>query len=149
MRKNDLQGDTRLLGERLDISIKCSTIDEYKVEFLNLHSEMKSWRKVADQYGIYPNMARMISQGYDPGNRIRKLLRLPMKDKFEVCPKCKLPMRKGHQCQAKKRNRLSINLDDPGSAARSIMKYMNLDSVEVLIEMLMEEQIEELQERNQ
>ena len=146
MRKNDLQGGTRPPEAQLDKLIECSTINGYRVEFLNLHSELKSWRKVADRYGIYPNMARMISQGYDPGNRIRKLLRLPMKDKFEVCPKCKLPMRKGHECQAKKRNRLSINLDNPGSAARSIMKYMDLDLVEVLIEMLMEGKIDVLEE---
>ena len=46
----------------------------------------------------------------------------------------------------KKRNRLSINLDNPGSAARSIMKYMDLDLVEVLIEMLMEGKIDVLEE---
>jgi len=143
MRKNDLQGGTRPPEAQLDKLIECSTINGYRVEFLNLHSELKSWRKVADQYGIYPNMARMISQGYDPGNRIRKLLRLPMKDKFEVCPKCKLPMRKGHQCQAKKRNRLSINLDNPESAGRGIMKHMDSGMVDDLIVILMEKMLRE------
>ena len=142
MRKNDLQTGRA----SLEPTVYCRDVDSYKTAFLAQHEIIRSWRKIADQYGIYPNMARMISQGYDPGNKIRKKLRLPMKDKFEVCPKCKLPMRKGHQCQAKKRNRLSINLDNPGSAARSIMKYMDLDLVEVLIEMLMEEQINILME---
>ena len=72
-----------------------------------------------------------------------------MKDKFEVCPRCESPMKKDHRCSGgdhKKRNRLSINLDDPMSAAKSIMKHMNLDSVAMMIEMLMEEKIDKLRE---
>jgi len=142
VRKNDLQTGRASLAS----IVYYGDIESYKTAFLALHEEIRSWRKIADRYGIYPNMARMISRGYDPGNKIRKKLRLPMKDKFEVCPKCKLPMGKNHKCQAKKRNRLSINLDNPGSAVRSIIKHMDLDSVEVMIEMLMEEKINILKE---
>ncbi len=132
MRKNDLQTDRGKVGS----VVYYGSVDAYKTAFLAQHEIIRSWRKIADQYGIYPNMARMISQGYDPGNKIRKLLRLPMKDKFEVCPKCKLPMRKGHQCQTKKRNRLSINLDNPWSAARSIQNNMEPEVINEVIELL-------------
>lgn len=129
MCKNDLQTGRASLAP----IVYYRDIDAYKTAFLALHEEIRSWRKIADQYGIYPNMARMISQGYDPGNKIRELLRLPMKDKFEVCPKCKLPMRKNHKCQAKKRNRLSINLNNPESAAKSIMNYMDREGIKEMV----------------
>ena len=134
MRKNDLQTGRASLAS----IVYYRDIDAYKTAFLALHEEIRSWRKIAESYEIYPNMARMISRGHDPGNKIRELLRLPLKDKFEVCPKCELPMGKNHKCQAKKRNRLSINLDNPGSAARSIIKHMKLNTVEELIEILEE-----------
>ncbi len=143
MRKNDLQVDTSPEATGFDELIKCGTINEYQVKFVNIYSELKSWRRVAEPYGIYPNMARMISQGYDPGNKIRAKLRLPKKVKVEVCSKCG-DLHPQKRCSGKKgpkRNRLSINLDNPGSASRSIIKHMDLDIVRALIEMLMEEKI--------
>ena len=66
-----------------------------------------------------------------------------------VCDRCGLvhTIKRCKSSNHKKRNRLSINLDNPGSAARSIMKYMDFDSVEVMIEMLMEERIDVLRKR--
>lgn len=111
-------------------------------------------------------------------NRLRKRLGLPFIKIVTACPDCnevhlsgcpnvELPTRgktavvpicdrcgvvhitkRCSSANRKKRNRLSINLDDPGSAARSIMKHMDFDLIEVLIEMLMEERINVLKEGN-
>jgi hypothetical protein len=41
------------------------------------HTATQSWRKTAQKYGLFPNMARMIAMGYEPGPRIRARLGLP------------------------------------------------------------------------
>jgi hypothetical protein len=61
-----------------------SNIQSYQVAFLVKHEQGESWRKIAMQHGLYPNMARLIAQGHEPGNRIRKKLNLPLKS--EVIP---------------------------------------------------------------
>ena len=137
MRKNDLQGARASLG----LTVYYGDIDSYKTAFTALHEEIRSWRRIAEPYDLYPNMARMIANGYDPGNKIREKLRLPMKDKFEVCPRCENPMKKDHRCSGgdhKKRNRLSINLEDPFSAGKSIMNHMDSEMVNDLIVVLMD-----------
>jgi len=53
------------------------TINDYKAAFLRFYEIDKSWWKVADRYGIHPNMARLIAKGHQPGNKIRAKLGLP------------------------------------------------------------------------
>jgi len=128
--------------------------DENLRERLDLeYNVFGSYGKLARHYGVSKGLIYKIIQfGHIPTKpEIRKKLGLIEQRMMDACLKCgryHYP-KKCIGGKHKKRNRLSINLDNPGSAARSIMKYMNLDSVEVLIEMLMEEQIEKLQERNQ
>ena len=54
-------------------------IIEYQRYFLAKHETLKSWRKVGEPYGLFPDTVRMIASGYDPGNTVRERLRLPPK----------------------------------------------------------------------
>jgi hypothetical protein len=47
------------------------------LDLQNKHLETHSWRETAKDYGIFPSMARLLSLGYKPGKKIRKLLDLP------------------------------------------------------------------------
>ena len=129
-RSNDMNTDENL-RERLDF--------EYNV--------YGSYGGLSRHYGVSKGLIYKIIQfGHIPTKpEIRKNLNLPEKKTIEACIKCgRYHIQK--RCSGgkyKKRNRLSINLDNPGSAARSIMKYMDLDLVEVLIEMLKEGKIDE------
>lgn len=53
------------------------TIEQVRVDLQKSHSETQSWRKTAKPYGIFPSMARMIAEGYEPGKKIRDKLKLP------------------------------------------------------------------------
>jgi hypothetical protein len=55
-----------------------SKIQAYQVCFLAKHQKGESWRKIAVKYGLHPNMARLIANGYEPGNKIRKKLNLSL-----------------------------------------------------------------------
>jgi hypothetical protein len=106
-------------------------------------------------------------------NKLRKRLGLPFIKTITACPDCneihlsgcpdaEMPTRgktaivpvcgrcgivhTTKRCTSsnnKKRNRLSINLDDPGSAGKSIRKHMDSEKVNDLIVVLMEEMLRE------
>lgn len=56
-------------------------LDQLYLELQESHEISKSWRNTAAPYGLHPSMARMIANGYIPGNRIRKKLGLPEQSK--------------------------------------------------------------------
>ena len=53
------------------------TLEGLRTRIADSYASVGSWRKVAAPYGIHPNMARMIANGYQPGLKIRRLLGLP------------------------------------------------------------------------
>jgi hypothetical protein len=115
------------------------SLNAYKNAFLAEHAKVASWRKVAEPYKIHPNMARMIANGYDPGNRIREKLRLPDKEAVEMCPECGKVLTPYHRCGSNHRiPRIAIRLDNSESAARSIIKHMDPGVVTELVELLQE-----------
>ena len=117
------------------------SIDAYKTAFSANHAQVASWRKVAEPYSIHPNMARMIANGYDPGNRIREKLRLPKKQAIESCAKCGYvhsTKRCSNGDHRPRPPRISIRLDSPESAARSIERHMEPENVDQLIGLLQE-----------
>lgn len=84
MRKNDLQA----LLTSVDNVSYLSTVGAYRKRFLTDHKKFKSWRKVAEPFGLCANMARLISMGYIPGSKIRAKLNLPAHKPAPVCPSC-------------------------------------------------------------
>ena len=125
--------------------------DESLRERLDLeYNVFGSYGALAKHYGVSKGLIYKIIQfGHIPSKPgIRKKLKLPELKKVEVCINCGV-VHTNKRCSRgnhKKRNRLSINLDNPESAARSIIKHMDFDLVEVLLEMLMEEKINKLME---
>lgn len=114
-------------------------IQSYEKHFILRHSEIHSWREVARPYGdgLKPNMARMIANGYDPGNKIRQeVLRLPPKEKVETCKECGKVHIKKHPRKSKRKPRVAIRLDNPASAARSIKGHMERGKIEELVRLL-------------
>jgi hypothetical protein len=108
------------------------------IELQQRHESTKSWRDAAEPYGIFPSMARMLANGYEPGYKIRKKLNLPAVVPVEVCPTCgEAPLAKHHRCNGRpprpRRPRLAIRLDDPASAARSIRRHMTGDNIKALL----------------
>ena len=63
-------------------------IEGYRKQFLRDYKNKRSWRKVAKEYKLHPNMARMIANGYDPGKKIRGVLGLPPRQEVDPCPRC-------------------------------------------------------------
>ena len=53
------------------------TLEQLSHDMRRQHEICKSWRKVAQSYGIFPDTARLIAGGYEPGKKIRKRLGLP------------------------------------------------------------------------
>lgn len=116
------------------------SLDAYKNAFLAEHEKVKSWRVVVDNkpYKIYPNMARLIAKGYDPGNKIRRILHLPDKQAVEVCH-CGVAHTTKRCTSSNHRPRpprIAIRLDNPESAARSIQKHMDPELMAELVELL-------------
>ncbi len=135
MRKNDLQGASRLPGEVLYLG----DIHAYEKRFLAVHTELKSWRDVAEPYDIHPSMARLIAKGHDPGTKIRAKLHLPAKQAVEVCTKCGVAhiTKRCTNSNGKSRPpRIAIRLDNPDSAAASIKGHMDRDRINELVELL-------------
>ena len=133
MRKKNLHAPKGSAGAVLYLD----SLDAYKNAFMAKHDKVSSWRKVAGPYGIHPSMARMIANGYDPGNRIREKLRLPDKEAVEICPKCGKVLTLYHRCGSNHRiPRLAIRLDNPESAALSIQNNMDPDMMAELIDLL-------------
>lgn len=56
-------------------------------ELRKLHKETQSWRKTGARYGINPAMARLLVNGYEPGQKIRKQLGLP---EYRSVPPCSI-----------------------------------------------------------
>jgi len=52
-------------------------LDQISSDLRELHNTTNSWRLTGDRYDLHPSMARLIANGYIPGNRIRKKLGLP------------------------------------------------------------------------
>lgn len=85
MRKNDLQADSQGVGA----IPYYSHIKEYQSAFIASYAERKSWEKVAEPYpGLHRSMARMIANGYQPGKKIRAVLRLNPLLPAPVCSVC-------------------------------------------------------------
>ena len=78
-RKIDLQGLSSPVASILDYS----NVQSYQLLFLAKYQEEGTWRNVAKQYGLYPNMTRLIAYGHQPGNKIRKKLGLPPRSEVE------------------------------------------------------------------
>ena len=53
-------------------------LEQLSHDLQNSHEITHSWRKTARPYDLYPSMARLIANGYDPGPRIRRKLGLPL-----------------------------------------------------------------------
>lgn len=134
MRKKHLHAQKEGLGDDLYLG----SLEAYKNAFMTEHASGQSWWKlVANKpYKIYPNMARLIAKGYDPGNRIRREMRLPDKQAVQVCKECGEVHIKKHPRKYKKRNRIAIRLDNPESAVRSIKGHMEQGKIDQLIELL-------------
>ena len=123
------------------INLYLDSLDAYKNAFLTNHDELKSWRKVAEPYKIYPSMARMIANGHSPGNKIRSKLGLPPMDKVPVCRTCGI-VHTTKRCIGTNHRprppRIAIRLDNPESAVRSIKGHMDSEVIAELIEILQE-----------
>jgi hypothetical protein len=114
-------------------------IHAYQKRFIVRHNEIHSWRKVALPYGdgLKPNMARLIANGYDPGNKIRGVLRLPDKQAFEVCKECGKTLTKYHDCKTSPRSpRIAVSKTDMKRAAASILNNVDPELVKELVEIL-------------
>ncbi len=133
-RKKNLQADSR----DLSTLIYPTHVDGYKTLFSALYVDLKSWRRVAKPYKIYPNMARLIARGYDPGNKIRHELRLPEKQAVEVCEECGEIHFKKHPKKVTRPPRIAIRLDNPESAAASIKGHMDQAAIRELRELIKE-----------
>ena len=117
--------------------------DENLQETLNLeYVYFGSYGRVAENYGVSKGLIyKIIKYGHIPTKpEIRKRLNLPELKMVTSCLKCgSIHSRK--RCSSgnhKKRNRLSINLDDPFSAGKSIMNHMEDEKVNDLIVVLMD-----------
>ena len=136
MRKKNLHAPNGNVGAILYLD----SLDAYKNAFLAEHDNVSSWRRVARPYDLHPNMARLIANGYDPGNKIREKLRLPDKEAVEMCPECGKVLTLYHRCGSNNHRvpRIAIRLDNPGSAAASIKGYMDQAVIRELRELLEE-----------
>ena len=72
MRKQHLQ----VLFRRAFDEMGFYTISAWEIYFSAKYEKVKSWRKVAEPYKISPNMARLIADGHEPGDKIRAILGL-------------------------------------------------------------------------
>lgn len=54
-----------------------TTLPELRCTIQAMYAEVKSWQKVGEAYGINKAMARLIANGYQPGNKVRKIFGLP------------------------------------------------------------------------
>jgi hypothetical protein len=135
MRKKDLQAHQGSANGKVYLP----DIDAYKNHFILRHNEIPSWRKVAKEYGLHPNMARMIANGYDPGRKIRKVLGLPPRQEVDPCPKCG-SVHTTKRCTSgnhKPRSpRIAISKVDAKRAAQSIMNNLDEETINELIEIL-------------
>ena len=61
---------------------------------------------------------------------------MPELQLLPICPDCNKQMTDNHKCKAIRPPRLSIRLDDPQSAAKSIAKHMYPEAIAELIELL-------------
>lgn len=125
--------------------------DENLRERLDLeYNVFGSYGALAKHYGVSKGLIYKIIQfGHIPSKPgIRKKLKLPELKKVEACIKCGEfhPQKRCSGGNHKKRNRLSINLDNPGSAARSIIKHMDFDLIMSLILLLLEKRKNVLKE---
>lgn len=77
--KTDLQRQMGLTASALNYS----NVYSYRLLFLAKYQQEGTWRNVAKQYGLHPNMVRLIAYGHRPGNKIRKKLNLPLKSEIE------------------------------------------------------------------
>ncbi|HMN11816.1 MAG TPA: hypothetical protein PKD55_05770 [Bellilinea sp.] len=59
------------------MSVPLLTLEHLSYEMREQHKISRSWRKVAEPYGIFPDTARLIAKGYEPGKKIRERLGLP------------------------------------------------------------------------
>ncbi len=120
------------------------SVEAYQNAFLAEYASGRSWWKIVSDkpYTIFPNMARLISKGYDPGNKIRRELRLPDKQAVEVCPSCGV-VHTTKRCTSTNGSkprppRIAIRLDKPPSAATTILEHMDREKVNELVELLKE-----------
>ena len=60
------------------------TLEQLCREMQNKHTEVHSWQKVGDCYGINKATARLVANGYEPGKKVRRLLGLPEEARVNV-----------------------------------------------------------------
>ncbi len=111
--------------------------DENLQKTLDLeYRDFGSYGKLAKHYGVNKGLIYKIIQfGHIPSKpEIRKKLRLPEIKKVVACIKCGEfhPRKRCSSGNHKKRNRLSINLDNSESAAKSIMNHMDREGIKEL-----------------
>lgn len=53
-----------------------NTLEQISADLQERHKRLNSWRLAADPYPINKAMARMIANGYEPGNRVRRALKI-------------------------------------------------------------------------
>ena len=106
-------------------------------------SRLKTWRDIAEVFGISCGMAWRIGMaGYEPkDNKIREKLHLPLLIDTPACLKCG-QVHVTKRCMANNGNnghrprRVAIRTDNPESAARTIEKHFGKAFISELIELL-------------
>jgi len=105
-------------------------------------SRLKTWRDIAEVFGISCGMAWRIGMtGYEPKeDKIRAKLRLPLLVPAPACLKCG-QVHVTKKCMANNGNgrrprRVAIRVDNPESAARTIEKHFGKAFISELIELL-------------
>lgn len=101
-----------------------------------------TYEGVAEIYGVSRALIwKIVNKDYEPKRDLtRKKFGLLSLKEVEVCSSCG-DVHINKRCSSgdhKKRNRLSINLDDAFSAGKSIMNHMNSEKVNDLIVVLMD-----------
>ena len=109
------------------------------------YSVLGTYEKVAEIYDVSKALIwKILNTDYEPKrDEIRERFGLPKLRTVMACIKCGEfhPQKSCTGGKHKKRNRLSINLDDPRSAGKSIMKHMDSGVVDDLIVILMEKML--------
>ena len=120
--------------------VQTAYTDEYVQLYLLREKEAKnrSLRDLAKEFGVSHGVIQRVLKGKFPKRKdLRRRLYLVPIEEIKACYKCGKILSKYHKCKSDPRPpRISIRLDDPESAARSIEKHMEPELISELIELL-------------
>ena len=116
--------------------------DVYRYLFVERQAKKRSLRDLADEFGVSHGVIQRALKGEFPKRKdIRMRLKLVPLEEVEACPKCGVvhTTKRCNNSNSKRYSRIAIRLDNPESAANSIMRNMGTMERDELIELLMEQ----------